>query len=208
MDELELNLIYRKVMLMKYLFTGFQDNTNSSKQLAMQLGKAVDASEVLILTNDREMCVKQLYAILESHHFDSILMFGQKPVIRDKIYLERQARVDGKLLVTDFDLGSIAGYLTRQDNVIKESDNPGTSFCNWIYYHALKYVREFHLTTRVLLIHIPNLGNTTNLNKLVADFSQALSHIETNSCDNDFFYIDNPRNENISTLLDELSTPS
>ncbi len=188
---------------MKYLFTGFQDNTNSSKRMAERLGELVNDSEVLILENNRERCVNQLYAMLKSNRFKFIIMFGQKPVIKDKIYMERQAKADGEVLVTDCDLSSFVKYLTKQDYVIKESDNAGTSFCNWIYYHGMKYVREHGLVTKVQFIHIPVLGNVSDFSKLVNDFNQALSYIETGSCEEDFFYIENPGNEDISVLYDE-----
>lgn len=187
---------------MKYLFTGFQNNTNSSSQIAKQLGKLLRASEVLILTNNRELCVEQLYFVLERKHFDFLIMFGQKPLIKDKIYLEGQAKVDGNIRITDFDRSGLGKYLEEYNWVTKESDNVGTSYCNWIYYHALKYVQEHGLMTKLLFVHIPVMKNISDFGKLVADFSQTLTYLETNRYERDVFYIENTGDEDISKFLD------
>lgn len=106
-------------------------------------------------------------------------MFGQKPLIKDKLYLEKHAKVDGNVLVSDFDLTDFAKCLAMNDCITKESENAGTSFCNWIYYHAMKYVQANSLMTKVQFIHIPVLRNVSDFGKLVTDIHQALSYMET-----------------------------
>lgn len=188
---------------MKYLFTGFEDNNNSSKQMAKQLGKLVRDSKVIILTNNKETCVKQLYRVLERNRFEFIIMFGQKPLIKDKIYLERQAKVDGNVRITNFDLCVFTKYLTEHDYVTKESDNAGTSFCNWIYYHAMKYLQEHGFMTKLLFVHIPVMINISNFEKLVTDFNQILSYLAMKQLEDIGFYIENTGNVDISIFLDE-----
>jgi|LSQX01.1.fsa_nt_gb pyrrolidone-carboxylate peptidase len=160
---------------MKYLITGFQNNSNSSKQMALELSNSIDKSEVLIFNNNRELCVKQLYSKLKDQYYENIIMFGQKPLIKNKIYIERQARIGGNVFVSDFNSSSLIYHLKENENVIKESDNAGTSYCNWIYYHTMKYIQEYKLKTKVVFIHIPLLNNISDIRKLVDYFRQVLS---------------------------------
>lgn len=117
----------------------------------------------LILENDKIQCVNQLISTLESNPFDFVISFGQKPVIKDKIYIELVGRTGDTIYETDFEKDKLISLFMTAGFSVHISYNAGTSFCNHIYANGLKYITENAYETNMIFIHIP-------FEKNIADF--------------------------------------
>ena len=94
-----------------------------------------------------------------------IICFGQKPQIKNKICLELIAQNNGSTIATSFDIESFKEKLEQQNISYSESQNPGTSYCNLVYWNSLNYIKDKKLGCKFLFIHIP-------FEKNISDFSE------------------------------------
>ena len=124
----------------------------------------------LILENHKEKSVEQLVQLLERNNFDYVISFGQKPVIRDKLYIELTGKINNISYKTDFDADSLKELLFHAGFEVHISNNAGTSFCNNIYANGLKYIRDNACKTKMLFIHVPFEKNISDFD----DFSERL----------------------------------
>lgn len=136
------------------LLTGFR---GTSSEL---LVKRADCKS-LILPNDKGLDGQILLAELERQDYRYVFSFGQKPVIRDKVYLETTARNGDGQLHTDFAYGKLQGALLKQGVTVRISNHAGTSFCNALYWNGLAYLRGRESKTQMLFVHVPFLKNVT-----------------------------------------------
>lgn len=113
----------------------------------------------LILPNDKILDAQILFTEMDLQSYSYIFSFGQKPNIKDKIYLETTARNGNGSITTDFAYGELVGIFKSQHIPVQISDNAGTSFCNALYWNALKYIRNKRLETKMIFLHIPFLKN-------------------------------------------------
>lgn len=141
---------------MRILLTAFK-NTSSEA-----LVKSIKGYDRLVLENNKIKSVKQLEQALQNEHFRYILSFGQRPVIKDKIYIEDRALINGELLETSFDTTRIKRAFNDYKIAVKLSHNAGTSYCNNIYYHGMKMIAENRMNTEMVFIHIPFMKNISN----------------------------------------------
>ena len=95
-----------------------------------------------------------------------IICFGQKPQIKNKICLELIAKNNGSTIATNFDIESFKEKLEQQNVSYSESQNPGTSYCNLIYWNGLNYIEDNNLSCKFLFIHIPFEKNISNISEL------------------------------------------
>ena len=114
-----------------------------------------DAYRKVILENDKNASVKQLINALENDNINYIFSFGQKPVVKDKIYIELAGRISDTIYKTDFDTNRLTAVLSRHDFSVRVSSNAGTSFCNHIYACGLKHISENHYDAKMVFIHVP-----------------------------------------------------
>ena len=124
----------------------------------------------LILENHKGKSVNQLIQLLKGNNFDYVISFGQKPVIRDKLYIELTGKINNVSYKTDFDADRFIDSLTRFGFSVHTSNNAGTSFCNNIYAHGLKFIKENTLKTRMIFVHVPFEKNISDF----GDFSDKL----------------------------------
>lgn len=130
------------------LMTGF---CGTSSEL---LVKKADCKS-LILPNDKILDSQILLAELERHSYEYIFSFGQKPNIRDKVYLETTARNGDKYVHTGFAYGRLQDILRAEKIAVRISDHAGTSFCNALYWNGLESIRDQGLKTKMIFLHIP-----------------------------------------------------
>ena len=95
-----------------------------------------------------------------------IICFGQKPQIKNKICLELIAKNQGKITNTNFEIDSFKKQLELNDIPYSESQNPGTSYCNLVYWNSLNYIKSKNLNCKFLFIHVPFEKNIDNLLEL------------------------------------------
>lgn len=139
---------------MNILMTGFR---GTSSEL---LVKRADCKS-LILPNDKVLDAELLLSELERQSYKYVFSFGQKPNIRDKVYLETTARSGDKYLHTGFAYGKLQDIFIAEKIAVRISDHAGTSFCNALYWNGLEYIRNRELWTKMLFVHIPFNRNIT-----------------------------------------------
>ncbi|MDE6762339.1 MAG: hypothetical protein K2J73_01505, partial [Oscillospiraceae bacterium] len=115
---------------------------------------------------------------LESDKINCIISFGQKPVIKDKIYIELEGKIDDCIYKTDFDTDKLAAVLIRHGFSVRVSSNAGTSFCNHIYACGMKYISENHCGAKMTFIHVPFEKNISDFD----DYSDRLIKAINNFC--------------------------
>lgn len=153
---------------MRILITAFEGEFNSSKILLDNI--KLTCSDKLYLVNDFNTCKKQLLAKLSIETYDYILAFGQKPVIKNKVYIETIGRRKDEKIESDFDYLRLQEYLIHAGYSVKISDNAGNYLCNHILYHGLRYIREKQIETNMVFLHIPVVKNISDID----DMSQVM----------------------------------
>ena len=101
-------------------------------------------------------------AITKIQTSDRIICIGQKPQIKNKICLELVARDIDSILSTNFELETFKKKLEANNITYIESQNPGTSYCNLVYWNALKFIKDKNCDCKFLFIHIPFEKNIEN----------------------------------------------
>lgn len=157
---------------MKILAAGFKGRFNSSKILLDRL----DGVEKLYLENDKRKSCEQLHYATGKGKFDRIIIFGQKPLIKDKLSIELVAKRDLKMkcencaseITTRFDYKEMVNALKVNGISYSFSKRAGNSYCNNIYYFALQEVERENPHISSLLVHVPVLKNFASLEKVAA----------------------------------------
>ena len=147
------------------LLTAFKGT--SSEKLINQFD---DTYHKLILANDKIKSVNQLISELETNEYDYIISFGQKPVIKDKVYVEISGKLENIVYNTNFQITEFVKRLMNYDFAVHISSNAGTSFCNNIYAHGLKYIIERLYEGEMVFVHIPFEKNISDFE----DFSNRI----------------------------------
>ena len=144
----------RAKFMKEILLTGF---CGTSSELIVN--KA--ACKSLVLPNDKVLDSQILLAQLGRHDYRYIFSFGQKPNIKDKVYIETTARKGSRSFYTDFAYDKLQEALEVEKITVRISDNAGTSFCNALYWNVLEYICDKKLDTKMLFLHVPFCMNMT-----------------------------------------------
>lgn len=151
------------------LLTGF--GGTSSEELV----KRADC-RTLMLPNDKVLDSRLVLAELDRHSYAYIFSFGQKPNIRDKVYLETVARNGSECIHTDFAYCKLQKALKAEHIAVQISDHAGTSFCNALYWNVLEYIRDKGLKTRMIFLHIPFFQNMTAAGEFMEKIRKAIGN--------------------------------
>lgn len=111
--------------------------------------------KTLILPNDKGKDSEKLINALSKEHFDSIISFGQRPNIKDKVHIETMAKEGEIHLETAFDCERLKMLFEQNGIDARLSHNAGTSFCNRLYWSGLKYISDYEQDTKMVFVHIP-----------------------------------------------------
>lgn len=95
-----------------------------------RLGEYIGSANTLNLKNDKLKSVSLLSDFMKCNEYDYIFCFGQKPVIKDKVYIESCGRIDDTIYETDFNMTRLANALKSVGLSLRYSENAGTSCCN------------------------------------------------------------------------------
>lgn len=139
-------------MAMDILMTGFG---GTSSELLVE--KASYKS--LILPSDKIADSQLLIEEIRLRKYDYIISFGQKPNIKDKLYIETTARNMAKRLDTNLEYDKLKNAFEKNKLSVHISDNAGTSFCNALYWNGLNYIYNKGIDARMIFIHIPFCKN-------------------------------------------------
>ena len=153
---------------MEILLTGF---CGTSSELLVK--KASHKS--IILPNNKAVDSQLLIAEIEPREYDYIFCFGQKPNIKDKVYIETIARNKANRILTNFKYDRLKKALEENNLTVQLSDHAGTSFCNALYWNGLDYIYNNRLNAEMVFIHIPFCENITDSELF---FNQILSAIQ------------------------------
>lgn len=143
-------------MSYRILLTGFQGTS------AERLLSASCAYDTLLLPNDKKRDAELLTDLLLRTQYDYIICFGQKPNIKDKLYIESTARENGIVIQTNVDCQKLLHLFGEHGLSCKQSHNAGTSFCNSLYFKGLQFLYEHERSTGIIFVHIPFLNNMSN----------------------------------------------
>lgn len=162
---------------MKILFTAFSE---TSSELLLQ----ENGWQGLFLPSDRKKDGKLLTREISSGKYDFVFSFGQKPNIRDKVYIETTARNpeapagrQEDVLETGFDWERLARAFRMRQMEVRVSHNAGTSFCNYVYWSGLKYIRENDLDVKMVFVHIPMRKNISNFGEFCRGVRMAVEKV-------------------------------
>ncbi len=129
----------------------------------------------LLLPNDKVMDSRLLLQEIGAQSYDYIVSFGQKPNIKDKVYLELTARNAGGEQDTNFEYDRLKRALEANTIPVRISHRAGTSFCNALYWSGLHYLSRSGLRTKMIFLHIPFYENCSEPE---AFFERILAAIE------------------------------
>lgn len=143
-----------------------------------RLIKGTEIYKTLILPNDKIKDSRKLIDVISKGKFNYIISFGQRPNIKNKVYIETCAH--GKLfhINTNFDCDKLE-LLFKQNQIISRiSHNAGTSFCNELYLNGLKYISQNNLDTKMVFVHIPFCKNIVDFNSFKGQIFDAIAGID------------------------------
>ena len=78
-----------------------------------------------------------------------------------KLTLLAFKNTSAELLVKGLDFSTV--FLPSDKIKDSESHNPGTSYCNLVYWNSLNYIKAQKLNCKLLFIHIPYEKNIDNI---------------------------------------------
>lgn len=116
----------------------------------------------LYLPNDRQRDSEKLIHSLSQKTFDHVISFGQKPNVKNKVYIETTAHEGGNHIFTNADYKKMKDCFTKNGLVSIISNNAGTSFCNCLYLNGLKYIFQNNMNTKMIFVHIPFMKNISD----------------------------------------------
>ena len=115
----------------------------------------------LVLPNDKVLDSQFLIKEMTLQNYDCIFSFGQKPNIKNKIYIETTARNGDSHINTSLDYNNLKRALETHGISAHLSGNAGTSFCNTLYWNGLNYIYSSCPDTKMIFLHIPFYKNIT-----------------------------------------------
>ena len=152
---------------MKILYTAFNGKSNSSKILLDNI--IVEEDNKLYLKNSFKTSVEQLSNKLKKDRYDLIISFGQAPIDKETIKIETRGNgID--YFETDYDYNNLKKLFEKNGFNVVISKDAGNYLCNNIYYNGLKYIRENNLKCKMIFVHIPQIDNINDIEKISAIF--------------------------------------
>ena len=151
---------------MKILFTGFNGFNNISKVIVDKI-----KNEKLLFNNSYKEIDAQLVDI-NLEDYELIIMLGLRSNLKKSIRLELNSSLNNELLFTNLNHYKLKKYFT--DNTISclVNDKPTDYLCNYAYHKVLKRNKK------TIFIHLPNLKDIQDLDKLV----KVISNINITTC--------------------------
>jgi Pyrrolidone-carboxylate peptidase (N-terminal pyroglutamyl peptidase) len=154
---------------MDLLLTGFRD---TSAELLVKKAKYTS----LLLPSSKVIDSQLLIEELRQQKYKYIFSFGQKPNIKDKLYLETTARNMPDRLNTNFAYIRLASAFSENNLSVKISNNAGTSFCNSLYWNGLSYIYNTAIDAKMIFLHIPFCKNITDSERFFHQILTAIEH--------------------------------
>lgn len=155
------------ILSSRILFTGFlkvhPKGVNSSFIL---LDNISNQFSKFLFSNDYAKILSEIEKLFSEKHYDYVILFGQKPLIRS-LFIELCCKINDDVLETNFPLEKLMEDLKENHIKYKLSRRTGNSYCNFLYYHTLKYLKERQIDTKVIFIHLPYQDKFREFSSLV-----------------------------------------
>ena len=145
---------------MEIVVAGFDGERNSSKILIDTLPSNY---KKIYLKNDKLQSVHQIKDILNNKTI--VFAFGQKPLIKDKIFIEIKAKLGNQTIYLNYPVANLSESL-KDTYDVKISENAGSSYCNNLYFEILSHIKQNKLKDIIFFLHIPVLKNISDFNKI------------------------------------------
>lgn len=142
----------------KILFTGYKSRWPNPSNIVI---KEIEGVDHFLFSNNFIKIEKEIKQLIENNNYEKIIMFGQKPRILN-INIELESHYKGETLYSNYPIKELTNFLKEKNFPYKKSRNPGNSYCNYAYGYLLKYLKENHIKTEVIFIHLPYLKNFKN----------------------------------------------
>lgn len=150
----------------KVLLTGYKGEINDLSTTEVLLNKINNKFDKFLFTNNFDAIKEEINEILKKNDYHYIIMFGWKPMT-NRLNVELECFYNNEYLYTNFPFDKILNPLKENNIDYKVGETPGTSYCNFAYYHVLKYIKNHNLKTKAIFIHIPHLDNFVQFDKVV-----------------------------------------
>lgn len=156
------------------LITSFKGKNNSSSILLNKIRtyKSIDKLE---LTNSFETSTKELTRKL-NNNYRYVISFGQKPAINEAL-IELIANKKSNILKTNFQYKKLEEFFHNNEINFSLSKNAGNYLCNNIYYEGLNYIKQNKISAKMIFIHIPNIKESYDFDKLASVISKFIDSI-------------------------------
>ena len=138
----------------RIILAGFEGKNNPSRIITERV---CCPCRKLILPNDKDSSVRLLVNEIQRAETGVVILLGQKPCIRDKIAVEPTASLCGETLHTPLDVTVSAELIKDSGYAAYVSRGCGTSYCNHIYFHALKS------GVNSIFLHVPTFDNISDM---------------------------------------------
>ncbi|MED9905324.1 MAG: hypothetical protein UFG06_14230 [Lachnospiraceae bacterium] len=153
------------------LLTAFR---NSSAESMIKKTKNYNT---LFLPNDKIKDFEMLKNTISNGKYDYVISFGQRPMIKNKVYIEDTAHEGDFMIHTNFNCDVLEKIFLQEGIITKISHNAGTSYCNKLYLNGLKYIFQNDLDIKMVFVHIPYKKNITNFDKFCEKIFDVISYI-------------------------------
>lgn len=151
---------------MKVLFTGFHGYRNTSKVILDKLN-----NDKIIFKNNYNEIDKSLNNV-KIEDYDLIIMLGVRNNLKKSIRLEVNSFLENKLLMSTLDCNKMKNYFKNNNVSCLINNKPTNYLCNYAYFKVLER------KNKTIFIHLPELKNIVDLNKLI----YLISNIKITTC--------------------------
>ena len=91
--------------------------------------------------------------------------------------IELIANKKSNILKTNFQYKKLEKFFHNNEINFSLSKNAGNYLCNNIYYEGLNYIKQNKISAKMIFIHIPNIEESYDFDKLASVISKFIDSI-------------------------------
>ena len=127
----------------------------------------------LFLPSDMQRDGELLTASIAQKSYRYVICFGQKPVLQNKVKIERRALRQENAIYTEFPCDALKQLFEKNGITAELSDRPGCSYCNNVYRKGLEYLYDGKCKTKIVFVHVRRKRMYTTGTSLKSVFSKS-----------------------------------
>lgn len=155
----------------RILLTAFSGTSSEMLLEGMQEDK-------LFLPSDMQRDGELLTTYIAQKNYPYVICFGQKPVLQNKVKIERRALRQENAIYTEFPCDALKQLFEKNGITAELSDHPGSSYCNNVYRKGLEYIYDCKSKTKIVFVHVPEKKNVYEWDKFKERFQKVIKSIE------------------------------